>query len=173
VVLFGWDKHEDRRGFFVRTFDAAVAASLDLPEFVQDSQSRSHRGVIRGLHGRSGDGEAKLVRVARGAIFDVVVDARPGSDTFGRHEAFALDDQAMRSLYIPPGCLHGFQVMSEVADVCYRISRVHDPAEDVAVRFDDPTLKIAWPEPVTASSERDATAQPWSDLVDRLGRPRP
>ena len=90
--------------------------------------------------GGAATGEAKLVRCARGAIFDVLVDARPGSPTFGQHMAVTLDDTAFAHLYIPPGILHGFQALTEQTDVCYRIDREHVPGEDLAVRYDDPTL---------------------------------
>ncbi|MDT7758997.1 MAG: dTDP-4-dehydrorhamnose 3,5-epimerase, partial [Mycobacterium sp.] len=115
----------DERGFFTRTFDADIFdAWVGVPgtsaTFVQDSQSRSDRAVVRGMHGRGGRGEAKLVRCANGAILDVLVDARPDSPTFGQHEAFTLDDNDFRHLYVPPGLLHGFQVLTDTADVCYR-----------------------------------------------------
>jgi dTDP-4-dehydrorhamnose 3,5-epimerase len=166
VLVFLPEPHHDERGFFTRTFDVAIAAAhgIDGAAFGQDSQSRSHRGVIRGLHGRVGRGEAKLVRCARGAVLDVIVDARPASRTFGRHETFRLDDERFWHLFIPPGMLHGFQVLSEVADVCYRIDRPHDPAEDVSVRYDDPDLGIVWPDPVTTISNRDLGAGSWTSL---------
>lgn len=150
----------DERGFFTRTFDADVmrSAGIDPSEFVQHSQSRSRRGVVRGLHLRSGEGEAKLVRCSFGAIYDVIVDCREGSPTSGRWEAFRLDDENHVSLYVPRGCAHGFQALTAVADVSYRIDRRHDPAEDVTIAFDDPTLAIPWPEPVTVVSRRDAAA---------------
>jgi dTDP-4-dehydrorhamnose 3,5-epimerase len=162
--------HHDERGWFSRTFDAAVAAArgIDGDAFRQDSQSRSFGGVLRGMHGRVGRGEAKLVRCARGAVLDVVVDARPGSATFGRHETFLLDDDDLRTLYIPPGMLHGYQVLTDVADVCYRIDREHDPAEDVSVRYDDPDLAIAWPARPTTVSERDLAAGSWATLCTAL-----
>src|SRR5690606_21092165 len=136
VLLFRPTPHRDRRGLFTRTFDAAVAAEAGLrPEtFIQDSQSRSVRGTIRGLHGRAGRGEAKLVRCARGAIHDVIVDARPGSPTFGEQLSVRLDDEDFAVLYVPPGMLHGFQALTDPADTCYRIDREHDPSEDLAVR---------------------------------------
>jgi dTDP-4-dehydrorhamnose 3,5-epimerase len=166
VLLFTPAPHHDERGLFTRTFDTAIAAEygIDLGPRAQDSQSRSRRGVVRGLHGRSGRGEAKLVRCAHGAVLDVVVDARPGSPTFGRHLAIRLDDVDFAHLYVPPGLLHGFQALTETADVCYRIDRPHDPAEDIAVRYDDPDLAIAWPLPVTTISARDAAAPPWRQL---------
>jgi dTDP-4-dehydrorhamnose 3,5-epimerase len=170
VLVFMPTPHHDDRGFFTRTFDADVAAAhgIDPASFVQDSQSRSGLGVLRGLHVRSGQGEAKLVRCARGAVHDVVTDARPGSPTFGRYEAFRLDDERFWNLYVPPGLLHGFQVLTDVADVCYRIDRSHDPTEDLAVRYDDPELAISWPLPVTGISARDAEAGSWAQLREAL-----
>jgi dTDP-4-dehydrorhamnose 3,5-epimerase len=167
VLLFVPTPHRDDRGFFTRTFDSVVAAAHGLrpDQFVQDSQSRSRLGTIRGLHGRAGRGEAKLVRCARGAVLDVVVDARPTSATFGRHVALTLDDETFGHVFIPPGFIHGFQALTDPADVCYRIDREHDPHEDVAVRFDDPDLAIAWPLPVTAISSRDLAAGSWRELA--------
>jgi dTDP-4-dehydrorhamnose 3,5-epimerase len=167
VLVFVPTPHRDHRGFFTRTFDAAVATAhgVDPASFIQDSQSRSTLGTLRGLHTRGGRGEAKLVRCARGAIHDVVVDARPESRTLGRHESFRLDDEQFWHVYIPSGLLHGFQVLSEVADVCYRIDREHDPSEDRAVRYDDPDLAISWPLPVAEMSPRDTAAGSWADLV--------
>ncbi|GAA4018424.1 dTDP-4-dehydrorhamnose 3,5-epimerase [Allokutzneria multivorans] len=164
VLVFTPTPHHDDRGLFTRTFDTEIARAhgLDPGAFTQDSQSRSRKGVLRGMHGRSGRGEAKLVRCARGAVHDVLVDARPGSPSFGEHEAFLLDDDSFRHLYVPPGLLHGFQVLSDWADVCYRIDRPHDPAEDVAVRYDDPELAIAWPAEVELISARDAAAGTWA-----------
>ncbi|MGH3694127.1 MAG: dTDP-4-dehydrorhamnose 3,5-epimerase family protein [Pseudonocardiaceae bacterium] len=171
VLLLRPEPHRDERGLFTRTFDAAVArrAGLDPSAFVQDSQSRSRLGVLRGLHGRAGAGEAKLVRCAHGAVHDVLVDARPDSPTFGQHRAFRLDDVDFAHLYVPTGLLHGFQVLTETADVCYRIDRQHDPAEDLAVRYDDPDLAIAWPLPVSMISARDGAAGSWAALRTRLG----
>jgi dTDP-4-dehydrorhamnose 3,5-epimerase len=166
VILFLPSPHRDERGLFTRTFDAAIAreAGLDPAAFEQDSQSRSRRGVLRGLHGRSGRGESKLVRCAHGAVHDVVVDARPGSATFGAHEVFRLDDVDFAHLYVPAGFLHGFQALTGVADVCYRIDRPHDPTEDLGVRYDDPELGIRWPLPVSAISARDAAAGSFEQL---------
>ncbi|WP_158166253.1 dTDP-4-dehydrorhamnose 3,5-epimerase family protein [Mycolicibacterium smegmatis] len=176
VAVFVPTPHHDTRGFFTRTFDAEVfdawaGAPGAAARFIQDSQSRSGRGVVRGLHGRLGRGEAKLVRCANGAVHDVLVDARPGSPTFGQHQSFLLDDTDFRHLYVPPGFLHGFQALTATADVCYRIDRPHDPAEDIAVTFDDPDLGIAWPLPVTVVSPRDAAAGSWAALLTQLRRP--
>ena len=170
VLLFEPTPHHDARGFFSRTFDTAVArdAGVDPDAFLQDSQSRTLRGGLRGLHGRIGSGEAKLVRCARGAIFDVVVDARPDSPTMGRWASFRLDDERLHALYIPRGCLHGFQALTEAADTCYRIDALHDPAEDVTVRFDDPDLDIPWPLPITVMSRKDEQGRSWRDLERTL-----
>ncbi|GAA3575442.1 dTDP-4-dehydrorhamnose 3,5-epimerase [Nonomuraea rosea] len=170
ALLFVPALHHDDRGFFTRTFDAAIAADhgLDHAAFVQDSQSRSRQGTIRGMHGRAGRGEAKLVRAAHGAVLDFLVDARPGSPTFGSHVAVRLDDVSFAHLYVPPGILHGYQALTEHADVCYRIDREHDPAEDLAVRYDDPDLALPWPLPVSAISERDLSAGSWKELRSRL-----
>jgi dTDP-4-dehydrorhamnose 3,5-epimerase len=168
--LFVPEPHHDERGFFTRTFDVddAHRAGLDPDAFLQDSQSRSLQGVVRGMHGRIGHGEAKLVRVAHGAVLDVLVDARPGSPTFGRHEAFRLDDESLEVLYVPRGFLHGHQTLTPTADVCYRIDASHDPTEDVGVHYLDPGLAIDWPAPVTIVSERDQAAGSWADLAGRL-----
>jgi len=172
VVLFEPEVHRDGRGYFTRTFDNAVAASagIDGTAFVQDSQSRSRRGVVRGMHLRAGGGEAKLVRCARGAILDVLVDARPGSPTFGRVLTVPLDDRDHRTLHIPRGIAHGWQALTDEADVCYRIDAEHDPSEDVSIRYDDPDLAIPWPLPVALVSPRDAGAPSWAEVRDRLVR---
>jgi dTDP-4-dehydrorhamnose 3,5-epimerase len=160
ALLFRPKPFTDERGFFCRTFDADVlaAAGLDPAAFIQDSLSRSVRGVVRGLHVRRGLGEAKLVRCSYGAIFDVVVDLRPSSPTYRNWESFELRDDEQVAVYIPAGCAHGFQALTEPADVCYRIDRAHDPSEDVSIAFDDPELAIPWPLPTTIISQRDRAA---------------
>lgn len=173
VVVLTPEPFHDDRGLFTRTFDANlfdewIGVAGTSASFVQDSQSRSTKAVIRGIHGRGGHGEAKLVRCAHGAVFDVLVDARPDSPTFGDHEVFTLDDNDFRHLYVPPGLLHGFQALTDTADVCYRINRPHDASEDIAVRYDDPDLAIDWPLPASVVSTRDAAAASWADLVTRL-----
>lgn len=172
VVVFEPTPHRDARGFFSRTFDASVAqaAGIDPHAFVQDSMSRSRRGVLRGLHVRTGRGEAKLVRCSWGAIYDVVVDLRPGSPTHGRWVALDLDGESQRSVYIPAGCAHGFQALTEFADTSYRIDREHDPAENLTVAYDDPTLGIPWPLEVTEQSEADRHAMTLAELDSELGR---
>jgi dTDP-4-dehydrorhamnose 3,5-epimerase len=175
VLRFAPTPHRDQRGFFSRTFDAAVAraAGIDPGAFVQDSMSRSRQGVVRGLHIRLGQGESKLVRCSSGRVYDVVVDLRPGSPTFGRWESFLLDGDEQVSVYIPAGCAHGFQALTDPADTSYRIDREHDPSEDLTIAFDDPELGIPWPQPVTTRSESDRAGPPLSQLQEELGRIRP
>jgi dTDP-4-dehydrorhamnose 3,5-epimerase len=165
--LFEPTPHADARGFFCRTFDADVIRSvgLDPAAFVQDSVSRSVRGVLRGLHLRSGAGEAKLVRCSYGRIFDVVVDLRPGSPTYLGRAFFELSGETQATLYVPAGCAHGFQSLTDTSDVSYRIDRPHDPAEDVTIAFDDPDLGIDWPLPVTSVSERDRRAPSLAEVL--------
>jgi dTDP-4-dehydrorhamnose 3,5-epimerase len=160
ALLFTPQPYVDERGFFSRTFDADIAraAGIDPAGFAQDSLSRSARGVVRGMHIRRGGGEAKLVRCSYGAVFDVIVDLRPGSATYGNLESFELRGDEQLSLYVPAGCAHGFQALTEPADVAYRIDRPHDPSEDVSIAFDDPELAIPWPLPVTLMSARDKKA---------------
>ena len=160
ALLFIPTPHADERGFFCRTFEADVvrAAGIDPDSFAQDSISRSVRGVVRGLHVRRGAGEAKLVRCSYGAIFDVIVDLRPASPTYRNWESFELTGDSQVSLYVPAGCAHGFQALTDPADTSYRIDRPHDPNEDVSIAFDDPELGIPWPLPVSVISERDKLA---------------
>lgn len=171
VLVFEPTPHRDARGYFSRTFDVQVAASagLDPTAFKQENQSRSYQGVVRGLHGRSGAGEAKLARCAHGAVLDVVVDARPASATFGAVETFLLDDQTCRQVYIPRGFLHGYQALTSVSDFVYRIDDFYNPDEDVTVHYLDPDLAVSWPAPVTVVSERDRTASSWAAFKASLG----
>jgi len=162
-ILLEPDVHGDARGFFVETARANELAELGVTDrFVQDNQSRSSRGVLRGMHFQPG--MAKLVRCARGRILDVVVDIRPGSPSFGRWEGFELDDEAHRQLYCPDGFAHGFCVLSDVADVVYRCSAYYDPERDAGFRFDDPEVGIDWPEMELLTSARDQQAPLLSEL---------
>ncbi len=170
ALLFEPTPHVDERGFFCRTFDVEVmrAAGIDPDAFAQDSISRSEQGVVRGLHVRRGDGEAKLVRCSYGAVFDVIVDLRAASPTYRNWESFELRGDEQVSLYVPAGCAHGFQALTGPADVSYRIDRAHDPAEDVSIAFDDPELAVPWPLPVAAMSRRDRLAQPLASVARLL-----
>ncbi|TCM44218.1 dTDP-4-dehydrorhamnose 3,5-epimerase [Kribbella sp. VKM Ac-2568] len=170
ALMFLPTPHVDERGFFCRTFDREIVrtAGLDPDAFQQDSVSRSRKGVVRGMHVRSGDGEAKLVRCSYGAVFDVVVDLRPDSPTYGNREYFDLTGENQVTVYVPAGCAHGFQALTDPADVSYRIDRAHDPSEDVSIVFDDPDLDIAWPLPVSLMSDRDKAAPSLAEATRRL-----
>jgi dTDP-4-dehydrorhamnose 3,5-epimerase len=170
ALLFQPTPFVDERGFFSRTFDAEVArgAGIEPAGFAQDSLSRSVRGVVRGMHVRRGAGEAKLVRCSYGAIFDVIADLRPGSPTYLNWVSFELRDTDQASLYIPAGCAHGFQALTDPADVSYRIDRPHDPSEDVSIAFDDPELAISWPLPATQMSNRDKAGQSLAEALKLL-----
>lgn len=170
ALLFRPQPHVDDRGFFSRTFDADVtrAAGIDPASFVQDSLSRSVKGVVRGMHLRSGRGESKLVRCSNGAVFDVLVDLRRTSLTYGNWESFELRDDEQVTLYVPAGCAHGFQALTDPADVSYRIDRPHDPTEDLAIAFDDPELAIPWPLPVSIMSKRDQDAPSLAEVSAQL-----
>jgi dTDP-4-dehydrorhamnose 3,5-epimerase len=129
--------HGDDRGFFVETYRRSTFAELGIEaELVQNNHSRSRRGIVRGMHFQPGMG--KLVRCVRGAIFDVLVDIRRGSPTFGQWEGFQLDDSRHLQLCCPDGFAHGFCVISEVADVTYRCTTYYDPAIESGFRYDDP-----------------------------------
>jgi dTDP-4-dehydrorhamnose 3,5-epimerase len=170
ALLFTPTPHVDERGFFCRTFDADIvrAAGVDPLSFVQDSVSRSAKGVVRGMHMRRPPGEAKLVRCSYGAVFDVIVDLRPDSPTYLNWESFELDGDGQVSLYIPAGCAHGFQALTDPADVSYRIDSPHAPNEDVSIAFDDPELALPWPLPVSAVSPRDRLAPRLEAVLEGL-----
>jgi len=160
--------HRDERGFFLEAYRRSAMAELGVDaESVQENHSRSTRGVVRGMHYQAG--MDKLVRCARGAILDVVVDIRRGSPTFGYWEAFELNDENMRQLLAPAGFGHGFCVVSEVADVLYMCSAYYDPELEGAFAYDDPEIGIAWPAGLELSpSARDAAAPLLSEISDRL-----
>jgi len=157
-LLLRPDVVTDARGFFAETLrvDALEAAGIG-EAFVQDSHSRSIRGTVRGLHYQVAPGQAKLVRVARGTVLDVVVDIRADSPTFGQHAATRLDDIELCGLYIPRGFAHGFCVTSDEADVLYRTTAYFGPHLERGIAWDDPALGIDWPisEPVLSDRDRN------------------
>ena len=160
--------HEDERGFFVETYRRAVLAQFGIEEeLVQHNHTRSRRGVVRGMHFQPG--MAKLVQCVRGAIFDVLVDIRKGSPSFGGWEEFRLDDESHHQLWCPDGFAHGFCVLSELADVVYACSVYHDPRADRGFRFDDPGVGIAWPQDIPLmASQRDRSAPALSEIAATL-----
>ena len=162
--------HGDARGFFVETYRRSALAKLGIePYFVQDNHSRSGHGVVRGMHFQTGPGQAKLVRCARGAILDVVVDIRRGSPTFGRWEAHELNDDNLHQLYVPVGFAHGFCVLSDLADVTYKCSTYFDPQLERGFAYDDPDVAIEWPAGLELKpSERDRTAPRLAEIAAEL-----
>jgi dTDP-4-dehydrorhamnose 3,5-epimerase len=162
--------HSDPRGFFLESYRANVWAEHGVRDvFVQDNHSRSARGVLRGMHFAVGDGQAKLVRCARGAILDVVVDLRRGSSTYGEWEAHELDDERARQIYVPVGFAHGFCVLSDVADVTYKCSTYYDAAVERGFRYDDPDVAIAWPQDMALLvSRRDIEAPMLREIAGEL-----
>jgi dTDP-4-dehydrorhamnose 3,5-epimerase len=169
-VLIEPNVFPDSRGFFHETYRRDVYADLGVDvEFVQDNHSRSTRGVVRGMHFQVGDGQAKLVRCARGSILDVVVDIRRDSPTFGQWEGFALDDERLLQLFVPVGFAHGFCVTSDVADVVYKCSSYYDGEIERGIRYDDPEVGIVWPAGLELHpSERDVTAPLLRDVASEL-----
>jgi dTDP-4-dehydrorhamnose 3,5-epimerase len=161
----------DDRGFFVETYRRSDLMALGIQEeMVQDNHSRSTRGVLRGLHFTVDRGAGKLVRCARGHIHDVLVDLRRGSPTYGRWEGYDLTDESMRILYAPPGFAHGFCVVSEIADVVYKLDAYYDPATEREISYRDPALGITWPVPDAELqvSQRDVDAPLLADVAEDL-----
>ncbi|HTV21942.1 MAG TPA: dTDP-4-dehydrorhamnose 3,5-epimerase [Polyangiaceae bacterium] len=161
----------DERGFFVETYRRSTFAELGIAEeMVQDNHSRSRHGIVRGMHFQIGSGAAKLVRTARGAIYDVLVDVRVGSPTFGQWEGFALTEENMHMLYCPIGFAHGFCVLSDVADVLYKQSNYYADETERGIAYNDPEVGIEWPLPVAelVPSQRDSSAPRLSEIAAEL-----
>lgn len=155
----------DSRGFFTETFSARRYAEAGVVgPFVQDNHSRSTMGVVRGLHFQLRRPQGKLVSVLRGAIFDVAVDIRTGSSTFGRWVGVMLSDETHSQLYVPPGFAHGFCVTSDIADVHYKCTDYYEPGDDGGVLWSDPDLAISWPAAVPIVSPKDAQYPRLRDL---------
>jgi len=163
--------HRDARGFFLETWhqDKYAAAGIHGP-FVQDNHSHSVRHTLRGLHAQVRRPQGKLVRAVQGAMFDVAVDIRPASPSFGRWFGVELSGENLRQLYIPPGFAHGFCVLSDEVDVEYKCTDVYDPGGEITVRWDDPEIGIAWPVAQPLLSPRDAAAPRLRELADLLSR---
>jgi dTDP-4-dehydrorhamnose 3,5-epimerase len=169
LVLIEPAVHPDSRGFFLETFRVDDYRELGIDaEFVQDNHSRSQRGSIRAFHFQLEPGQAKLVRAARGAIYDVAIDLRRDSPTYGQHEAFELTDANHRQLFVPVGFAHGFCVLSDIADVTYKVSSYYDPATERGIAFDDPDLGVDWPVDDPIVSDRDRSNPRLSEMAVEL-----
>jgi dTDP-4-dehydrorhamnose 3,5-epimerase len=161
----------DSRGFFFESYSQARYHAAGITEsWLQDNHSASSRGTLRGLHYQSRPGQAKLLRVTLGRIFDVLVDIRPSSPTFGRWHAEEMDAEQHVQLYIPIGFAHGFAVLSERAEVQYKVSAPYDAATECAIRWNDPELGVSWPVADPVLSQRDQTSESFADFKARLER---
>jgi dTDP-4-dehydrorhamnose 3,5-epimerase len=169
LVLVEPDVFADSRGFFMETFRANLHAELgiDVP-FVQDNHSRSQKGAIRAFHFQLQPGQAKLVRCARGAVYDVAIDLRRVSPTYRQWEAFELNDENHHQLFVPVGFAHGFCVTSEVADFVYKVSSYYDPDTERGIAYDDPDIGVEWPVDKPLISERDRSNPPLAEIADQL-----
>lgn len=165
VLLVHSRVYPDPRGFFTELYRADHYEALGIGPFVQDNHSRSLRGVLRGLHWQRHHAQGKLVTLARGAVFDVIVDVRPGSPTFARHVALELHEGTGAAVWVPAGYAHGFCVLSDVADVIYKCTDVYHPESARGLRWDDPALVLPWPVRDPVLSEADALL-PTLDTID-------
>lgn len=156
VILVTPKVFGDDRGFFMETYNIKEFVAGGIAEaFVQDNHSKSSRGVLRGLHYQYPNWQGKLVRVVHGEIFDVAVDIRRNSSTFGEWVGFPLNDENKQQLYVPPGFAHGFAVMSETAEVVYKCTTTYRPEEEVSILWNDPDIGIEWPLENPSLSEKD------------------
>ena len=156
----------DERGFFLETFQAdryANLAGINL-SFVQDNHSRSSKGVLRGLHFQKTKPQGKLVRVVRGEVYDVAVDIRQDSSTYGQWEAVILSEENKTQFWVPPGFAHGFVVLSETADFEYKCTDDYDPSDELRMFWNAPDLNIPWPIDNPKLSEKDVNAPKLADL---------
>lgn len=157
--------HGDKRGFFTETFSVQRYKEAGIPlDFVQDNQSRSQRGVLRGLHAQKQHPQGKLVRCSAGEVYDVAVDIDRNSETFGEYVGVILSDTNCRQLYVPPGYLHGFLVISPTADFEYKCTDYYYPDDEIGVVWNDPDLAIDWPIEVPQISDKDAKLPRLSEI---------
>jgi len=169
LVLIEPEVHGDERGFLVETFRDGLWRELGIEmQAIQENHSRSGKDILRGLHFQTSPGQAKLVRCMRGRIWDVAVDLRRDSHTYGQWEGHELDDSKHRQFLVPVGFAHGFCVLSEVADVAYKLSSLYDPETEAGIAWDDPEVGVEWPISEPILSDRDKTAPRLSEIVERL-----
>ena len=169
LVLIEVEVHGDERGFLLESFREDAWRALGVEgRFVQENHSRSARGTLRGIHFQTHPGQAKLVRCTRGAIWDVAVDLRRDSPAYRRWEAHELSDSNHRQLHVPAGFGHGFCVLSDEADVAYKLSSYYDPAAEAGIAWDDPDIGIDWPLSDPVVSERDRLAPRLAEVAEKL-----
>jgi dTDP-4-dehydrorhamnose 3,5-epimerase len=164
LVLIQPEVFTDSRGYLIEQFREEEYSKLGIPRFVQDTLSQSRYGVIRGLHGQKNSPQGKLVTCLEGEIFDVAVDARKNSRTYGMWEAYRLNEKNHLQFYMPPGFLHGFCSTSSIAKVLYKCSAPYDPNDQIGVKFDDLDLEIHWPNKYPHLSEKDQRNASFKDL---------
>jgi dTDP-4-dehydrorhamnose 3,5-epimerase len=169
VLVIEPDVHQDPRGFFLETYHAEKyrAGGIDSP-FVQDNHSRSGRGTLRGLHLQLRRPQGKLIRVIEGEIYDVAVDVRRGSPTFARWVGVVLSAENFKQCYVPPGFAHGFCVTSADAQVEYKCTDLYDPASEIGIPWNDPTIAVTWPIAQPLLSDRDQRHQPLQGILAEL-----
>ena len=169
VVVIEPDVFRDPRGFFLEAYHARKFAEGGIPAaFVQDNQSRSVKDTVRGLHAQLRRPQGKLIRVLQGAVWDVAVDIRRGSPVFGRWVATELTAENLRMVYVPPGFVHGFCVLSEFADVEYKCTDFYDPGGEITVLWNDPAIGIPWPAREPILSAKDRAGKRLEELGDAL-----
>ena len=169
VVIIEPDVYQDPRGFFLETYQAEKYRAAGIRgAFVQDNHSRSVRGTLRGLHLQLRHPQGKLVRVIEGEIFDVAVDVRRGSPTFGKWVGVTLSAENFRQCYVPPGFAHGFAVVSPAAQVEYKCTDVYDPKSELGIAWNDPAIGIGWPIAEPLLSDRDTRHLPLSSVFEQL-----
>ena len=169
VILIEPAVHKDKRGFFLETYHEERYAALGVPgPFVQDNHSKSVKGTVRGLHFQLGCPQGKLVRVTSGEVFDVAVDVRKGSPSFGKWVGAYLSAENMHQLYIPEGFAHGFCVTTDSAEFLYKCTDYYSPAEERGILWNDPDIDVSWPVSHALISDRDSALKTLSEMTNEL-----
>tara|TARA_B100000242_G_C43053792_1_gene492590 strand:+ start:4772 stop:5308 length:537 start_codon:yes stop_codon:yes gene_type:complete len=165
-VIIEPDVFDDERGFFLETFQEkrySELVGISSP-FLQDNHSRSSKGVLRGIHFQKTKPQGKLVRVVRGSVYDVAVDIRPDSNTFGKWEAIILSEENKKQFWVPPGFAHGFLVLSDIADFEYKCTEYYDSSDEGTILWNDDDLNISWPTNSPTLSNKDACGSKFKDI---------
>ena len=166
VKVFSLDKYEDNRGFFLEKYHKERYLEFGIrDEFVQDNHSRSRQNVIRGLHFTVNNPQSQLMTVISGTVFDVVVDIRKDSSTFGQHKSFILSDKKPQQIYMPNGFAHGFCVLSKVADLHYKVTKFYNEGDECGIKWNDKDINIKWPIDDAEISDRDLQHSSFKDFL--------